>query len=170
MPAYKDKNNKWYISFRYQDWTGKKVRKVKRGFETRREALEWERRFLLKENGSMDMPFGSFVEIYKEDLKERLKRSTWIMKISVIDQKILPYFKDKKINEIKASDVIAWQKEIMGYRDDNGEAFKPTYLKTIHNQLSAIFNHAVRYYELPSNPAAKAGNMGKEKTAILLLV
>ena len=168
MPAYKDKNNKWYISFRYQDWTGKKVRKVKRGFETRREALEWERRFLLKENGSMDMPFGSFVEIYKEDLKERLKRSTWIMKISVIDQKILPYFKDKKINEIKASDVIAWQKEIMGYRDDNGEAFKPTYLKTIHNQLSAIFNHAVRYYELPSNPAAKAGNMGKEKTAEML--
>ena len=115
MPAYKDKNNKWYVSFRYQDWTGKKVRKVKRGFETRREALEWERRFLLKENGSMDMPFGNFVEIYKEDLKERLKRSTWIMKISVIDQKILPYFKDKKINEIKASDVIAWQKEIMGY-------------------------------------------------------
>ena len=168
MPAYKDKNNKWYVSFRYQDWTGKKVRKVKRGFETRREALEWERRFLLKENGSMDMPFGSFVEIYKEDLKERLKRSTWIMKISVIDQKILPYFKDKKINEIKASDVIAWQKEIMGYRDDNGEAFKPTYLKTIHNQLSAIFNHAVRYYELPSNPAAKAGNMGKEKTAEML--
>ena len=54
MPAYKDKNNKWYVSFRYQDWTGKKVRKVKRGFETRREALEWERRFLLKENGSMD--------------------------------------------------------------------------------------------------------------------
>ena len=168
MPAYKDKNNKWYVSFRYQDWTGKKVRKVKRGFETRREALEWERRFLLKENGSMDMPFGNFVEIYKEDLKERLKRSTWIMKISVIDQKILPYFKDKKINEIKASDVIAWQKEIMGYRDDNGEAFKPTYLKTIHNQLSAIFNHAVRYYELPSNPAAKAGNMGKEKTAEML--
>ena len=38
--------------------------------------------------------------------------------------------------------------------------YSQTYLKTLHNQLSAIFNHAVRYYELRSNPAAKVGNMG----------
>ena len=90
------------------------------------------------------------------------------MKTSVIDQKILPYFKNKRMCDIKTSDVIAWQKEIMAYRDENGKAYKPTYLKTIHNQLSAIFNHAVRYYELSSNPAAQAGNMGKEKTREML--
>ena len=33
----------------------------------------------------------------------------------------------------------------------------------LHNQLSAIFNHAVRYYELRSNPAAKVRNMGSEE-------
>lgn len=36
-------------------------------------------------------------------------------------------------------------------------------MKTIHNQLSCLFNHAVKYYGLTSNPAAKAGNMGKEE-------
>ena len=36
-------------------------------------------------------------------------------------------------------------------------------LKTIHSQLSAIFNHAVRYYHLPSNPAQRAGTMGSEE-------
>ncbi|HIX37855.1 MAG TPA: site-specific integrase, partial [Candidatus Blautia pullistercoris] len=41
--------------------------------------------------------------------------------------------------------------------------YSPTYLKTLHNQLSAIFNHGVRYYGLKSNPAAIAGNMGSEK-------
>lgn len=41
--------------------------------------------------------------------------------------------------------------------------YSQTYLKTLHNQLSAIFNHAVRYYELRSNPAAKVGNMGSEE-------
>ena len=51
----------------------------------------------------------------------------------------------------------------MCYRDENDQPYSPGYLKTIHNQLSAIFNHAVRYYDLPSNPAAKAGNMGREK-------
>ncbi|MBQ4135511.1 MAG: site-specific integrase [Clostridia bacterium] len=169
MPAYKEKDSKtWYVSVRYEDWTGKKTRKVKRGFQSKRETLEWERKFLLKENASLDMTFESFLELYKEDLKDRLKLSTWIMKTSVIDQKILPYFKNKRMCDIKPSDVIAWQKVIMAHRDENGNAYTPTYLKTIHNQLSAIFNHAVRYYELSSNPAAKAGNMGKEKTREML--
>lgn len=39
-----------------------------------------------------------------------------------------------------------------------------TYLKTIHNQLSAIFNHACRFYNLPKNPARTVGNMGKEES------
>ena len=114
------------------------------------------------------MSFEAFVELYKRDLKERLKRSTWLMKTSVIDQKILPYFRKKKVQEIKPTDIIAWQNVMLTWRDENGRGYSPTYLKTIHNQCSAIFNHAVRYYELKSNPAAKAGNMGKEKTKEML--
>ena len=44
-----------------------------------------------------------------------------------------------------------------------GELFSPTYLKTIHNQLSAILNHAVNMYGLKDNVARKAGTMGKEE-------
>ena len=43
------------------------------------------------------------------------------------------------------------------------KGFKPTYLKTINNQLSSILNYAVRFYELRSNPCHKAGSMGKSK-------
>lgn len=168
MAAYKDKQGKWYVSVYYDTWEGKRGRKVKRGFSTKKAALEWEREFLNKGSGDLDMTFASFVEIYKQDLKERLKLNTWKMKTSVIDQKILPYFKDKKMSAIKASDIIAWQNVMMTWRDDDGNGYSPTYLKTIHNQCSAIFNHAVRYYELKSNPAAKAGNMGKEKTKEML--
>lgn len=53
-------------------------------------------------------------------------------------------------------------------RDANGNPYSPVYLKTIHNQLSAIFNYAVRFYDLRSNPAAKAGNMGKAKNGEML--
>ena len=42
------------------------------------------------------MSFENFVEIYKNDMKERLKLNTWNGKISIIEQKIIPYFKDKK--------------------------------------------------------------------------
>ena len=52
---------------------------------------------------------------------------------------------------------------MLAYRDDKKKPYSQTYLKTLHNQLSAIFNHAVRYYELRSNPAAKVRNMGGEE-------
>ena len=42
------------------------------------------------------------------------------------------------------------------------------YLKTLHNQLSAVFNHAVKYYGLHENPASKVGNMGKSKNGEML--
>ena len=42
------------------------------------------------------------------------------------------------------------------------------YLKTLHNQLSAVFNHAVRHYNLKVNPAAQVGNMGKPKSREML--
>ncbi|MFW5411565.1 Arm DNA-binding domain-containing protein [Aerococcus urinaeequi] len=49
MPAYKDKNTgKWYFSIRYQDDFGANKRKVRRGFKTKKLALEAEREFLNK--------------------------------------------------------------------------------------------------------------------------
>lgn len=77
--------------------------------------------------------------------------------------KILPYFGQRKIGEIEAKDIIAWQNELLEHQNDKGEKYSPTYLKTIHSQLSAIFNHAVRFYHLPFNPAQKAGTMGSKE-------
>lgn len=121
MAAYKDKNGKWYISVYYTNWQGKRDRKVKRGFSTKREALEWEREFLNQTSGDLDMTFEAFVGLYKRDLKERLKLNTWVMKTSVIDQKILPYFKNRKISEIKAADIIAWQNVMLTWKDERGD-------------------------------------------------
>ncbi len=169
MAVYKDKKRgTWYVSVYYTDWKGENARKVKRGFKTRKDAVAWENTFLNKSTGDLNMTFEEFYDIYKSDLEEKLKENTWVMKTSVIELKILPYFKKKKMCEIKVSDVIAWQKEMMAYRDKDGQPYASGYLKTIHNQLSAIFNHAVRFYELPSNPAAKVGNMGRENTKEML--
>ncbi len=165
MPSYKDnEKGTWYTAFYHTDWQGKRVKKLKRGFTTKKEAQAWEREFLQKSNADLSMNFEAFVEIYKKDVKNRVRESTWIGKEQIIKNKILPYFKDKKINEIKASDIIEWQNIMIDYRNKDGEPYSPTYLKTMHNQISAIFNHAHRYYELQTNPARKAGNMGKEKS------
>lgn len=103
------------------------------------------------------------MDIYLTDLEPRIKRNTFLTKKHIIETKILPYFWKRKLDDIRTSDVIQWQNEIMKLKKDNGESFSPTYLKTIHNQLSAILNHAVNMYGLKDNVARKAGTTGKEE-------
>lgn len=86
----------------------------------------------------------------------------------LIKDKILPYFENRKLNEITPADVIEWQNTLLAYRDSKGHCYSQTYLKTIHNQLSAIFNYACKFYNLADNPARKAGNMGKEQYGEML--
>ena len=164
MPVFKDeKKGTWYVMARYVDWTGERKQKCKRGFATKREAQEWERTFQLKSSADMDMSFEAFVELYEKDMRPRLKENTWSSKEHIIRTKLLPYFGKRKLCEISNKDIIAWQNEMLAYRDKKGKPYSQTYLKTVHNQLSAIFNHAVRYYELKRNPAAQVGNMGSEE-------
>ena len=154
--------NTWEVRTRYLDWTGAKKQKTKRGFTRKADAIEWEQNFQLKSVQDIDMTFGDFVDIYIEDLQPRLRENTWKTKEAIINKKILPYFKDKKLSKISAPDVVAWQNEIMNQTDLSGEHYSKTYLKTIHNQLSAILNYAVNMYGLNANVARKVGNMGKE--------
>ena len=165
MAAYKETDTgTWRIIYRYTDWMGERKQTSKRGFLTKKEALAWEREQLQKLKADLDMTFESFVKIYNEDMKNRIREHTWQTKTSIIENKLLPYFKNKKMSEIAPKDVISWQNEMIDCKDKNGKVYSPTYLKSMHNQLSAIFNHAVRFYELKSNPAAKVGSMGKKET------
>lgn len=163
MPVYKSDNGTWYVLTRYLDWKGERKQKCKRGFETRKEAVEWERTFQQQNAADMDMTFEAFFELYANDIKPRLKENTWLTKEHIVETKIMPYFAKRIISEITTKDVMAWQNELLAYRDENRKPYSQTYLKTVHNQLSAIFNHAVRHYDLRSNPASKAGNMGTEE-------
>ena len=169
MAAFKNKTNgTWYVQFRYTDWKGERQQKLKRGFATKKEAQAWEREFLMQKQADVNMTFESFAQLYEKDMKPKLKLNTWLTKESIIQKKILPYFGKRKLSEITAKDVMDWQNAIRELTDAKGKPYSPTYLKTVHNQLSALFNHAVRYYGLQVNPAAKAGNMGVEERREML--
>lgn len=51
----------------------------------------------------------------------------------------------------------------MKVKDDRGRNYSPTYLRTIHAQLSSILNHACRYYNLKTNVARDVGTMGEKE-------
>jgi len=164
MAVYKEKDtNTWRVLYRNTDWAGKQKQSTKRGFKTKREAVEWEREELRKAQSDLNMTFSTFVELYIQNMKPRLKQATWETKEHLIRTKLLPYFGNKRMNEITTNDIIQWQNEILLMRGKDGLPYSPTYIKSIHNQISAILNHAVRYYDLPSNPVTKAGSIGKKE-------
>ena len=169
MAVYKEeKTGTWRVIYRYTDWTGARKQTQKRGFKTKREAQAWEREQLGKVTADLDMTFASFVEQYTADTQNRIKENTAHTKDHIIRTKILPYFGKLKLSSITPHQIIKWQNELMNYRDENGEGYSPVYLRTIHTQLSAIFNHAVTYYNLRENPCKKAGSMGKKKKREML--
>lgn len=169
MAVYKEeKTNTWRVLYRYTDWNGERKQSQKRGFKTKREAQAWEREQLNKLGGDLDMSFKSFVQHYTEDMQNRIKENTWATKEHIIQKKLIPYFGKLKMCNITAQQIITWQNKLINYKDDKGKPYSPVYLKTIHNQLSAIFNHAVRYYNLKENPCQKAGSMGKKKNREML--
>lgn len=120
MAIYKNDNGTWYVMIRYQDWTGARKQKCKRGFSTRKEAADWELQFKLQKKASVDMTMESFCTMYEEDVRPSLKQSTWLTKENIIQKKILPYLGKRKVSEITAKDVMDWHNQIsllinMGY-------------------------------------------------------
>lgn len=169
MSVYKnEKSGIWYVMVRYTNWEGERKQKCQRGFATKREAQEWERQFLLQKKADIDMTLECFCKLYEKDVRPRLKENTWLTKEHIIQKKILPYLGKRKLSEITAKDIMDWQNAMRGLETSKGKKLSPMYLKTIHGQFSAIFNHAVRYYDLSLNPAKKAGTMGMEENKEML--
>lgn len=159
MPIYKDEEkNTWMVKLRYRDWNGEWKSTTKRGFATKKDAKDYELSFHTIQHSSIeDTKFEDFVDTYLTTMSPRIRETTMYGKEHLFSEKITPYFKNMKIKDIKPVDVLRWQQEILK------SGVKPTYAKTIHNQLSALFNFGIRYYGLQTNPARNAGNMGTEK-------
>lgn len=156
MSAYKDKTQgTWYVSFRYVDWTGKKTQKLKRGFKTKKEALNYEKEFIRKTAADMKMEMNSFIQVYFEDKKNELKENSIRNKQHMMNKHIVPYFGTRKMNEITPAEIIQWQNTIQE------KGYSKTYEHMIQNQLNALFNHAQKIYNLKENPCKKVKKMGK---------
>jgi len=160
--AYREKDTKkWTAQWFETNVMGEKKKRRKRGFETKREALEFERSKKLSNERSMDMKLSDFIEIYFSDKQNDLKDRTIKNKRYMMQQHIVPYFGNQMMSEIKASQIIQWQNEIQkkGYSD--------SYLRMIQNQLTSLFTHAAKIYDLPVNPCKKVKRMGNSDSRSL---
>lgn len=173
MAVYRDKSNgydgkTWRVAVYYTDWQVNKKKHEKRGFKTKKSAQSYETEFIAKKKKDINMGFSAFVELYLTDIKPQIKLTTYVTKENIINTHILPYFENKSLSDITSVDILQWQNELLMLRDDNGKGYSQTYLRTVQNQLNAIFNHAVRYYDLPKNPCTATKKIGKSKAKEML--
>lgn len=154
MP-YKDKDRKtWTAQWYEENVMGEKVRKRKRGFKTKKEAIEYEVQQRLNSGKSMEMSLSAFMDVYFEDKQNELKERTLRNKRYIMEQHIVPYFGNKKMTEITAAQIIQWQNEMQK------KGFSDAYLRMIQNQLTSLFTHASNIYDLQKNPCKKVKKMG----------
>lgn len=153
--AYKEKDTKkWTAQWFEVNVRGEKKKHRKRGFGTKKEALEFEQRKKLSNSRSMDMKLSEFMEIYFQDKQNELKERTIKNKRYMMEQHIIPYFGNQMMSEIKASQIIQWQNEMQT------KGFSDSYLRMIQNQLTSLFTHASKIYDLHINPCKKVKRMG----------
>ena len=155
--AFKDKETgKWVAQWYEPNVYGVNKQKKKRGFKTQREAKQYECDRNLKKQGNLQMSMKVFVEQYFQDKENELKSRTKQNKRYMIDSYLIPYFGDMKMSDIKPAQIIAWQNEI--YKKNLSES----YMRMIQNQLTALYTHATKIYDLANNPCKKVKRMGKD--------
>lgn len=151
----------WFCSFYYTDWQGQRRQKKKEGFATQREAKEYERRFLEKLAITPDILFDDLLSVYLSDLKIRTKATSFNNIASVVNAHIKGAFPGLPLNGITTRHIREWQNKIQQ------KGLNINTAKGINRRLSAIFNYAVKFYNLTENPARRAGIIkGSEKHLI----
>lgn len=173
MAVRKDKWNGydgecWRVDVYFTDYKGIRKRHVKRGFKTKKEAKDYETQFIAKNERDINIAFPTFVDLYIEQMKPTLKLTTLSTKEAIINTHILPYFENKALSDISNADILQWQNELLGKRDEFDNSYSATYLRTVQNQLNAIFNFAERYFGLTPNPCKQVRKMGKAKSKEML--
>ena len=160
MPTYKDKsNNSWYVKLYYTDFSGQKRQKMKRGFALQREAKEWEHDFQSRYAGQPDITFRELARVYMSDRQASTKAIS-CAHIQTCLARIVPFFGDMPISDIKPTHINEWQKQVKDSTNNlTGKPLAASYMRTLKTRLSAMFNFAVKYYNLASNPCKNTENI-----------
>ena len=161
MPAYKDtKRGTWYVKYQITDpLTGGRKAAVKRGFATKREALDYEAKHRTGGSESSRVAFREVMNKYYEYRKP--KKRTSDNQIAMLEIHF-PYM-DKDITKISRQMMMEWVLDLD--RKDLEPGTKNLILKV----TKSIFKYGQDFYELP-NPAAglKSFAAGKKKNDMIV--
>lgn len=98
------------------------------------------------------MLFEDAYEEYKIYAQNRHKKQGFYCILHDFNNKILPYFKNRKIEDITRKDIISWQNDILNSN------YRNSYNKKLYNVFVKFLDYCCDYYELKENVARNVGN------------
>ena len=157
MAIYKDnKRNTWYFRVYVTNKSGIRVQKTKSGFKTKSLCKQAESNFLINyEEKNDNILFLDLYKIYIKSKEQNLKFQSFRTLKNRFEKQIIPFFKDYKINNIKAIDYIEWKNLILN------KNYSYTYNSSLHQAMVNILNFANNFYDLEENIAKKVGNFSR---------
>ena len=161
MAAYRDEKTKtWFVQFRYKDWQNNSRHTTKRGFKTKKDALNYEQEFKAKSANRVDVTISVLIKNYLEDKKIHVKESTYISASQTMLNHVEPYLGKLKLHDLTPMILRKWQNEIIKLN------LEPTTTMKIHRHCSSLFNFAVKFYGLAKNPLRLIGSIGKKESSM----
>ena len=156
MPIYKDEAmNTWYAKFYYTDYTGKRKQKMKRGFELKRDAKQYEAEFIAKYKYDDKTIFSFLASDYIEENTPRRRSTTMRTYTSALNIYILPYFGQIPIGNITEKAYIDWQ-NIMLKKD-----LSDIYTHKIDTVFRTVYKFALKRCAIRENPIEGFEKIGK---------
>lgn len=103
------------------------------------------------------MIFCELWENFSKYKELKLKKESYRKIANNFKNHILPYFKDMKVIDITADDVVDWMTSI------EKKGYKNSYNASLYECLVLILNYAMDFYDLEKNVASKVGGFNKAK-------
>ena len=155
MPSYEQsKSSKlWSVRFRETDENGAEHQKRLSGFKTKKAAQYGYQDYINKKAEEEaakastcpetpdDMYLETLVDLFLKYKEDRIKHSSFYDVKNRVTSKILPYFKGKRMREIKPIDVLDWQKKTFPSLSYN-------YTSKLMTALGAIYRYGEKYHDI----------------------
>lgn len=128
------------------------------------------RTFLQQQAADLDMTFENFVALYVADIKGRIKENTWGTKEHIFYKKLVPYFGRRNMCEIHSKEVMAWQNEMLNYREEKGKPYSPCGLENAPQSVERriqSFGTALQPKGQSRHPGGQHGQGQERRNAVV---
>ena len=158
MPCYYDENTKsWYCKFNYTDWDGQSRQKMKRGFQKKKDAKDWESRFIASRKYDSKTTIGKITTDFLQEITPRRRYTTISNYQNAFKNHINPHFEDLPIGALTEKHVVEWQNRLIT------SGLADTYINKLDTIFRTVYKFGARRCKILDNPFDGLEKIGKGK-------